>query len=46
MLNFKINNFGGRERNWSEEEIEQKERLIMSSDLADVKSKYEISIGR
>lgn len=46
MLNFKINNFGIRERNWSEEEQNQKEKLIMSSNLADLRMKNEISMGR
>ncbi len=46
MFNFKINSFGKRERNWSEEEQDQKEKLIMSSNLADAKVKYEIALGR
>jgi hypothetical protein len=46
MLNFKLNNFGIRERNWSEEEQNQKEKLIMSSNLADAKVKNEIALGR
>lgn len=46
MLNFKLNSFGKRERNWSEEEQNQKEKLMMSSDLADLKVKLEISQGR
>lgn len=45
MFPFKIQNFGIRERNWTEDEYEEKERLIMHTKLANYESRHFIAIG-
>ena len=46
MLPFKLNSFGNKEWNWTHEEYQHVERIIMTSELADITVKSEILSGK